>query len=63
MEIVDKIVNFAHCVNCKFYETPDAEEPCHECLNNFTNVNSHVPVNFKFKEREEKTNKKEKRVK
>ena len=39
MEIVDKIVNFAHCVNCKFYETPDAEEPCHECLNNFTNVN------------------------
>ena len=61
MEIVDKIVNFAHCVNCKFYETPEAEEPCHECLNNFTNANSHVPVNFK--EKEEKTNKKEKRAK
>ena len=61
MEIVDKIVNFVHCVNCKFYETPDAEEPCHECLNNFTNTNSHMPVNFK--EREEKNNKKEKRAK
>lgn len=61
MEIVDKIVNFAHCVNCKHYKTPDAEEPCHECLNNFTNANSHVPVNFE--EREEKTNKKEKRAK
>ena len=61
MEIVDKIVDFAHCVNCKFYETSEAEEPCHECLNNFTNANSHVPVNFK--EKEEKTNKKEKREK
>lgn len=61
MEIVDKIVNFAHCVNCEHYETPEAEEPCHECLNNFTNANSHVPVNFE--EREEKTNKKEKREK
>lgn len=61
MEIVDKIVNFAYCDVCEFYETPEAEEPCHECLNNFTNANSHVPVNFK--EKEEKTNKKEKRVK
>ena len=61
MEIVDKIVDFDYCIICKFYETPDAEEPCHECLNNFTNVNSHVPVNFK--EKEEKTNKKEKRAK
>ena len=52
MEIVDKIVDFAYCVNCKFYETPEAEEPCHECLNNFTNANSHMPVNFE--EREEK---------
>lgn len=61
MEIVDKIVDFAYCVSCKFYETPEVEEPCHECLNNFTNANSHVPVNFK--EKEEKTNKKEKREK
>lgn len=61
MEIVDKIVNFAYCTNCKFYETPESEEHCHECLNNFTNANSHMPVNFK--EKEEKTNKKEKRAK
>lgn len=61
MEIVDKIVDFAYCVDCNFYGTPEAEEPCHGCLNNFTNANSHAPVNFK--EKEEKTNKKEKRAK
>lgn len=27
-----KIVDFSMCKTCRFYETNEAEEPCHECL-------------------------------
>lgn len=47
MEIVDKIVNFEWCTKCEHFEVKESEEPCHECLNNFTNANSRRPVNFK----------------
>lgn len=46
MEIVDKIVDFTYCKTCKHKDEKDYLDPCHECLNNPTNVNSQRPVNY-----------------
>lgn len=54
MEYVNKIVDFTYCKKCKHEKEVEYLDPCHECLNNPTNVNSKKPVNF-----EEKENKKE----
>lgn len=51
MEIVDKIVNFEWCTKCEHFEVAESDEPCHDCLNNFTNTNSHRPVHFKEAEK------------
>lgn len=41
-----KIVDFEWCMECKHYEKPEAEDPCHMCLNIKINTNSHKPVYF-----------------
>ena len=54
MEIIDKIVDFTYCKTCEHFEEKDFLDPCHECLNNPTNVNSQRPVNYKEKETKNK---------
>lgn len=41
-----------YCDKCKHQEVAEHEEPCHDCLKEPVNVNSHKPV--KFEEKEEK---------
>lgn len=53
MEIVNKEVLFGkYCPKCKYEKLEEYKDPCHECLNNPVNANSHKPIYFK--EREEK---------
>ena len=50
MDEVYKEVYFdKYCKSCKHKKTPDKDEPCAECLDNPTNVDSHKPVNWKEK--------------
>lgn len=45
-----KIVEFwKWCESCKNRKTPENEEPCHSCLNEPGNLNSHKPVNYSEK--------------
>lgn len=46
-----KEVDFTYCLKCKHWTKQEAEEPCHECLNNPVNANSHKPVRFEAKEK------------
>ena len=56
MEIINKIVEFdKYCETCVHRDVKDFLDPCHECLNNPTNVNSKRPVCYK--EDKEKTKK------
>lgn len=42
-----KIVHFdKYCDTCKHKATAENKKPCHECLNNPTNIDSHKPVNW-----------------
>lgn len=51
MEIEDLEVYFnEYCDKCKHQFTPEAEEPCNECLEHFTNQNTHKPVKWEAKE-------------
>lgn len=51
MEIVEKIVDFdKYCENCKYKDTKETEDPCNECLDNPTNINTKKPINYKEKE-------------
>ena len=50
MEYVNKIVNFEYCKTCKHYEEDDYKDPCHDCLNNPTNINSRKPLRYEEKE-------------
>lgn len=48
MEFIDKEVYFdKYCKTCAHRDLPESEDPCHECLQNPSNVNSHKPVNHK----------------
>ena len=49
MEYIDKIVDFEYCNKCKHEKCPSSQDPCHDCLNNPTNVHSHRPINFEWK--------------
>jgi len=52
MEIVNKIVEFdKYCKTCEFRDTKEYLNPCHDCLNNPTNVNSRKPINYKEDEK------------
>ena len=41
-----KPVDFQWCKKCKHFAKLDTEEPCDDCLNEFTNTDSHKPVYF-----------------
>ena len=43
----EKIVNFELCKFCKYWGCPESAEPCSECLDNSTNVDSQRPIYFK----------------
>lgn len=45
-----KEVDFTYCLTCKHWSKDEAEEPCHECMNNPTNMNSHRPVRYEADE-------------
>lgn len=40
-----------YCKTCVHKDCAEAEDPCHECLNNCVNVNSHKPVRYIKKEK------------
>lgn len=41
----EKIVLFdIYCKTCKYKDYPEAALPCHDCLNNPSNVDSHKPL-------------------
>ena len=39
-----------YCPKCEHEDKPSHEEPCNDCLNNPSNINSHKPVNWKKKD-------------
>ena len=43
-------VNFhKYCKKCKYKEVKEKYDPCHECLENPVNINSHKPVRYEEK--------------
>lgn len=57
MEQIEKIVEFElYCANCKYLEKDDTagEDPCNECLEHATNVNSSKPVNYVKEDKKKK---------
>lgn len=59
MEYINKIVDFGlYCPKCKHQDIAEAEHPCHDCLNNPTNVHSRKPVHFEEKPKKKKLNNK-----
>lgn len=52
----DKLVAYEiWCKQCKYFENPDAEEPCAECLDHPTNQYSTKPINWRDKNGDKKT--------
>lgn len=47
MENAEKIVDYGRwCRYCRHWKLPEDKDPCHECLNEPVNIDSHKPVNF-----------------
>lgn len=46
-ELYKEVYYSQYCSTCKHRDLPEDKDPCHECLNNPTNVYSHKPVNWK----------------
>jgi hypothetical protein len=45
-----KFVEFsAYCPTCKHEDKKESEDPCYDCLDNPTNIDSHKPVNWEQK--------------
>lgn len=42
----------AYCPKCEHFCVPETENPCNQCMTEFTNLHSHKPINFKPKEGE-----------
>ena len=41
----EKIVLFSiYCKTCKYKDYPESALPCHDCLNNPSNIDSHRPL-------------------
>lgn len=50
MENNNKEVYFdKYCRNCTHESKKDFEDPCNDCLDNPSNINSHKPVNYEDK--------------
>lgn len=48
---MERIVDFnEYCSKCKFFKTPENEEPCDACLDEPVNEDSAKPVKFTPKE-------------
>ena len=48
--MADKEVYFdQYCSTCKHKNLSEDKDPCHECLNNPSNEDSHKPVNWEEK--------------
>lgn len=47
MDRKHRIVDFRWCKRCKYWETPEEDEPCRECLNKPTNEYTERPINYK----------------
>ena len=45
-----KFVEFSeYCPSCKHKDKEEWEDPCYDCLDNPTNIDSHKPVNWEQK--------------
>lgn len=45
-----KFVEFStYCHTCKHEDKKESEDPCYDCLDNPTNIDSHKPVNWEQK--------------
>lgn len=40
-----------YCPTCKHKKKSGTEEPCNECLENLSNVNSHRPIKWEGKKK------------
>lgn len=50
MEGKEKPVYFEnYCITCKHFDKKENEEPCYTCLNNFSNIDTHRPTEYKEK--------------
>ena len=38
-----------YCKTCKYEKTEESEDPCHDCLNEPSNIDSHKPVRWEEK--------------
>ena len=38
-----------YCKQCEYFDLSEDKDPCDECLDNPSNINSHKPVKFKAK--------------
>ena len=43
----EKIVTFVYCRFCEYKNNKENSEPCFDCLDHPTNVDSHRPIHFK----------------
>ena len=51
METIEKEVYFGkYCSTCKHEKVSEQDDPCYDCLNQFTNTYSHKPINWEEKE-------------
>lgn len=47
MEIVEKIIDFdQYCKTCKHRDLNEVKDPCNDCLDNPTNINSKKPIYY-----------------
>lgn len=55
MEYIDKIINFdKYCKTCKYSDLEEVEDPCNDCLDNPTNMNSKKPIHYEEDEKKVK---------
>lgn len=40
----------AYCYKCKYFDSPDIDDPCNQCLTIPVNAYSHKPIKFTPKE-------------
>lgn len=55
MESKEKEVDFTYCNYCVHEKKSESEDPCWDCLNQFTNTDSHKPINYKPKNSQKNT--------
>lgn len=51
MNETKEVYFYQYCKTCEYFEIPETEDPCNECLANPSNMCSHKPTNWKEKEK------------